>query len=123
MQIRTEGPIFDGRADTALAKFCEAAEEDIADEGHSMVRDAFHETFRNPTGYYESHVTVRKEQGATVVTDNGVVYGPWLEGEGSRNNTTRFKGYANFRRTTQALRTKATGIAEKTLARYIERVR
>ncbi len=31
--------------------------------------------------------------------DGGVVYGPWLEGTSRRNQTTRFKGYASFRRT------------------------
>lgn len=33
------------------------------------------------------------------IDDNGVVYGPWLEGTSSRNQTTRFKGYASFRKT------------------------
>jgi len=33
-----------------------------------------------------------------LITDNGVVYGPWLEGESSRNAATRFKGYHAFRK-------------------------
>jgi len=37
------------------------------------------------------------------ISDNGVIYGPWLEGVGSRNATTRFKGYANYRRNVQQI--------------------
>jgi hypothetical protein len=33
----------------------------------------------------------------------GPVYGPWLEGVGSRNATTRFKGYRAFRKAANAL--------------------
>ncbi len=31
------------------------------------------------------------------------IYGAWIEGTSSRNETTRFKGYANFRRAQQML--------------------
>jgi len=34
-----------------------------------------------------------------LITDNGCVYGSWLEGESSRNSSTRFKGYRSFRKT------------------------
>jgi hypothetical protein len=119
MEIRTEGPIFDGRAKTILQDYCEHAEEDIAKEGHALLLVAFSQTFRHPTGFYESHVEVKRDNGAHVVTDNGVVYGPWLEGTGSRNETTRFKGYANFRRTTEELQGKAVEIAEADQERYL----
>jgi hypothetical protein len=51
----------------------------------------------------------------SVVQDGGVIYGPWLEGVGSRNRTTRFKGYFTFRRTTAQLNVRATPIAEELL--------
>lgn len=38
-----------------------------------------------------------------VVSDSNAVYGPWLEGVSSRNQTTRFKGYAIFRKTAQKI--------------------
>ena len=55
------------------------------------------------TGNYRRNVNgiVRDLNG--LITDGGVVYGPWLEGVGSRNASTRFKGYAAFRRTGQWL--------------------
>ena len=49
---------------------------------------------------------VRKSRGGAEVWDGGhggAVYGPWLEGVGSRNATTRFKGYWAFRKATSAL--------------------
>ena len=36
---------------------------------------------------------------AAYISDGGVTYGSWLEGTSSRNNTTQFKGYALFRKT------------------------
>jgi hypothetical protein len=119
MEVRTEGPIFDGRAETILRDYCEHAEEDIAKEGHTMLSAAFAQTSRHPSGFYESHVEVKRDNGGHVVTDNGVVYGPWLEGTGSRNETTRFKGYANFRRTAEELQGKAIEIAERDQERYL----
>lgn len=45
------------------------------------------------------------------IDDAKVIYGPWLEGTGSRNQTTRFKGYASFRRTAQWMQEKAPRVA------------
>lgn len=41
------------------------------------------------------------------IMDNNAVYGPWLEGTSSRNLTTRFKGYASFRKVQQWMETTA----------------
>jgi hypothetical protein len=117
--VRAHGPVFDGRAEAAASAFAHDAAEKIAQEGAKMVREALHGVIRHPTGYYESHV--RAEQ--HTVTDGGVIYGPWLEGVGSRNRTTRFKGYFTFRRTTQQIQAKASEIAERDIPPYLERMR
>jgi hypothetical protein len=49
------------------------------------------------------------------------VYGPWLEGVGSRNNTTRFKGYHAFRNAAQALQQRFEGMGERLLSRNVIR--
>jgi hypothetical protein len=72
-----------------------------------MVRSRLGEVLQNPTGYYESRITSEVSALGARVTDGGVIYGPWLEGVGSRNQTTRFKGYATFRKTRQELEYKA----------------
>jgi len=58
---------------------------------------------RATTGHYRRSVSSRVEHLAARISDGGVIYGPWLEGTGSRNKTTRFKGYASFRRVGQWL--------------------
>lgn len=56
------------------------------------------------------------------IDDSGVLYGPWLEGVGSRNATTRFKGYASFRRVAQWLQSHAQAVAQHHVSRYVERL-
>ncbi len=41
------------------------------------------------------------------IHDSNAVQGPWLEGTSSRNQSTRFKGYAMFRRAGQQLQREA----------------
>jgi len=57
-----------------------------------------------------------------LITDGGVVYGPWLEGISSRNMTTRFKGYMTFRKTSQELEKKSREVFNKYLRRFVDRV-
>lgn len=123
-KVKEHGPWFDGRAGRIIRDFADAAEREIADEGEDMVHARLHRVLRHPTGYYESHVRVRRSGTLHEVTDGDVVYGPWLEGVGSRNRTTRFKGYATFRRVGNALERKADNIAERLLKRrYLWRLR
>jgi KDO2-lipid IV(A) lauroyltransferase len=51
-------------------------------------------------------------EGETVVTSDLATYGPWLEGTGSRNLTTRFKGYHTFRLVSQQVDEEAGPVAE-----------
>jgi hypothetical protein len=48
-----------------------------------------------------------------LITDGGVEYGPWLEGESERNAAYRFKGYHAFRKTKDWLQGKIGDIAAK----------
>ncbi|MCT2591147.1 hypothetical protein LHJ74_14730 [Streptomyces sp. N2-109] len=123
MQIRVRGPVFDGRAHRAAADYAEAVEGAVAKEGLRMATARFRQVLRHPTGYYVSHVRVRETAGRHVVTDGGVVYGPWLEGVGSRNfPETRFRGYSTFRRTQALLDRRATNIAEREWSRFAGRM-
>jgi hypothetical protein len=119
---RISGPIFDGRADAAVRAFIDAAEDEIGQEGVDMVHTRLAGVLRHPTGYYESKIHTERQHGDTVVTDGGVIYGPWLEGTGSRNRTTRFKGYATFRRVRAQLQARAKPIAERVLPPYLRRM-
>jgi hypothetical protein len=116
--VNVRGPLFDGRAAKAVEAFSRDAEREVAREGAGLVRARLRGVLRHPTGYYESRVTSTDNR----VHDSRVVYGPWLEGVGERNKTTRFKGYATFRRTTSELRAKAPAIARAILPKYLGRM-
>lgn len=120
--VEISGPLFDGRANAAVNAFTDAAEERIAEVGVNMVRTQLDRVLRNPTGYYESQVQTDRSVGDMAINDNGVVYGPWLEGVESRNRTTRFKGYSTFRIVTQQLDAVAMNIAEGVLPPYLTRM-
>lgn len=125
VHTRVHGPIFDGRALVALDDYAQAVVDDVAAQGYQDVRLTLHRVLKHPTGYYESQIRDRPIGALThVLYDNRVIYGAWLEGVGSRNApVTRFEGYFTFRRVAQHLDRKAKPIAERTLHRYIGRMR
>jgi hypothetical protein len=117
------GPLFDGRAAHAVRDYTSAAAREVGETAEDLVRAAA-KVFRHPTGYYESQITVnRASANAYLVTDNDVVYGPWLEGVGSRNRTTRFKGYHFWRLAAQQADRRAVPVAERVLLPYLARMR
>lgn len=113
------GPLFDGRAERAAQRLCDALEEDIAQRGVHMVLDALHEVLKHPTGRYESRVRAEPYGFGQRVGDSGMVYGPWLEGTGSRNKTTRFKGYSTFRKVRDQLDREALHGEDGLVTRYV----
>lgn len=119
---QSSGPMFDGRAAAAVTAYISHAEKDVADQGVNLVRNELGIVLRHPTGHYSGQIQTTNMGGDAAVWDGGVIYGPWLEGTGSRNRTTRFKGYATFRRVTQRLQAMAAPIAEKTLKGYLGRM-
>lgn len=121
---RELGPIFDGRAQRAAHGYCEELEDDLADQAVDELHKEFDLHFKHPTGYYKSQVKVRYGSGEKVVDDGGVVYGPWLEGVGSRNfPATRFRGYASFRRVFQRIDKRSKAYAERLLrTKWIRRM-
>jgi len=122
VSVRTSGPVFDGRAVRAVRDFQQAAEKAVAQEGAKRVRVRLKKVLRHPTGYYMGHIAAEKVANLWEVNDDGVVYGPWLEGTGSRNRTTRFKGYATFRMVKSLLDAQSAQIAQRELPRYLARM-
>ena len=121
--VTRHGPWFDGRAKAAIRDFVNDAEREIAETGEGMVVATLGQVLQHPTGYYASRVQTVQRGSVHQVNDGGVVYGPWLEGEGSRNAPkTRFRGYRHWRLTTQRLTRKAPQIAQRLLGRYLRRM-
>lgn len=117
------GPWATGRVRRALHDYSDDVEYQVARRGEQMVDARLRQVLRHPTGYYQSKITVdRTSGGRYMVHDQRVVYGPWLEGTGSRNApVTVFPGYFTFRRTKALLDRQAPQIARELLARYRSR--
>lgn len=110
------GPIFDHRARRAFDDFRDELEEESAEFVLDHIKQTFHTHFKQPTGRYERAVHISRSGRGHEVTDGGLagpVYGPWLEGVGSRNQTTRFKGYRAFRKAAQALDRRIEGMGDR----------
>ena len=71
------------------------------------------------TGHYRRNVSGRVSNLRGVITDGKVIYGPWLEGVSSRNQSTRFKGYSSFRKTAQYLQKEVKVQANSFAKKYV----
>lgn len=124
IRTATEGALFTTQAHRLFEDYEADLEEEGAEWALGHIRNTFHSHFKQPTGYYESHVRISNSTHGLRVEDggnNGPVYGPWLEGVGSRNNTTRFKGYHAFRNAAHALQQRFEGMGERLLSRNVIR--
>jgi hypothetical protein len=99
------GPFFDARAEIIMVRGCARLRAAVAKEADRRIEILHKAFFRLPTPYYWTKVHAESRGPVDVITDGGIVYGPWLEGTGSRNApVTRFKGYRSARLTAQSLR-------------------
>ena len=104
-KIEMDGPFFQG---SAARKFRGAAEDAVKElvqlgEGRlleqlrprpSGVYKSVSEAGRNASvGNYRRNISTKVTDLSALITDGGVVYGPWLEGTSSQNSP-RFPGYA-----------------------------
>jgi hypothetical protein len=121
--VTVTGPLFDGRARHEVGEFLHQATHDVGSQGLANWQLFLDRSIKHPTPYYETQVTVERAGTDVVVHDRGIVYGPWLEGVGSRNRTTRFKGYFALRRAVQALKAEIPVLLEHMLRPYLERMR
>ena len=116
--VRLSGPIFSGRAPGRIKSALKDAISEMVAIGERDVKGQLRPGHGLITGHYRRSIHGElKSSVLGIVHDSGVVYGPWLEGVGSRNKTTRFKGYAMFRNMTQRLEAKSGGILGKHVKR------
>lgn len=135
VSYRIQGPLFKRTAPSVLLKAGEATLRELVELGEQRLDEALRP---RPAGVYLSVSEARQGQSSTghyrrnvhgkvsglsgVITDGGVIYGPWLEGVGSRNQSTRFKGYATFRKTKQWLERKARSVAREHIKKAVRQL-
>lgn len=123
IRIVASGPLFDARAMGAVDDFLEAAKDEVASQGYANVMTNLNESIQVATPYYETQITVDRAASDRVVHDRDGIYGPWLEGVGSRNfPETSFRGYSSFRRARRELEKQALPLAERVLPPYLKRM-
>ena len=114
------GPFFEGRAVRQLDLACEDIEQRVATFGASIIRTELHKVLKVETPYYRLQNEARRIQDGWEIWDRDVIYGPWLEGVGSRNYPrTRFRGYATYRRKFQEIDRRAGVMANYIMREWI----
>jgi hypothetical protein len=113
------GPIFRANGAQAAGRLLDDLTWEVAGRAESTVSQMLDESIRNPTPYYETQITRERIVPDAVVHDRGVIYGPWLEGESSRNQATRFKGYHSFRRATQQVEREVESVVGPVVDRWV----
>lgn len=106
--VSRSGPLLSGTRKVIIDRMVRDIADGVTREagrrvqvlGQSMFRYADKSNHHVP-GKWRSRIHAESRGNEGIVTDSGIVYGPWLEGVGSRNQTTRFKGYRMWRTTFQ----------------------
>lgn len=123
MSFEMHGPIFDGRAAQAAVQMTDEIEQEVALGAGLRLQSEERRVFRHPTGYYESMTDVEPYGPGYRVWDQGVIYGPWLAGRGSRNRARPgFPGYSHWRRTSEWVRAHYPEIARRVVNRWLPRM-
>ena len=121
--VTKRGPIFDGRAEKALHDAARDAEKTMAERGRSLVDARLSRSLKRQTPYYRTRIAAQELRPGWKVTDQGVIYGHWLEGDGSRNYPrTRFRGYRTFRIVCGQINAQAVLWGKGIVAKYIGRM-
>lgn len=123
MRIEEHGPLFDGGFGRIVDEMIQEMVWEVGAQASANVHHNADGSFKNPTPYYETQITVERHDSDVLVHDRGVVYGPWLEGVSSRNALTRFKGYHIWRRAAQEVERQVPALIGPILARYLARLR
>lgn len=134
VKIRKTGPLF-GRPTAMVRRELNGMIRDVTEAGMERLNEMLRP---RPAGVYLSVADARPGQASighyranlhprfgnlqARISDGGVVYGPWLEGTSSRNQSTRFKGYSSFRRTRDWLKKNTKRIIRPRVARLVQRL-
>jgi hypothetical protein len=116
VDVKTSGPVFNK---SNVAKMQTAIEDEVGDEAVKKIKLRLDKVLKNPTGYYKSNIVATRSDYVRV-HDSGVVYGPWLEGVSSRNESSTFKGYHTFRVVFQEIDKQVPSIASRIIHKYLD---
>ena len=117
-----QGGLFDGGWEAGLDDMVVDLVGAVADTALDLWRANLDRSIRVNTGRYvgETRVT-RVSDDSAVVNDGTSVYGPWLEGQGSRNYpVTRFRGYDSAREAAEKVNATVDEVAAPVVVKFTE---
>lgn len=122
---RLRGPISSGQIYQHVDEYESDVARELAEETEDTWLSRLHGSLRHQTPHYTTQISKRQiAHNRWKVHDNGVVYGHWLEGTGSRNSpVTRFPGYHALEFTEGAMQARRSNIARKILRQHRARGR
>ena len=120
--VRVSGPLFDGLAQREVTVMTVEIVREVAQEAKLAVDKVLSKELQNPTGHYQRQIAVTRVGTSNVVTDGGIVYGPWLAGASSRTWKSRFKGYKHWTLAKQRTQRKVQKIGEPIVHRHVQRM-
>ena len=118
VDVTTQGPLFTGMAAREMKKAVQGGIRELVQKGEQRLAEQLRP---RPAGVYLS-VAEAGPGKASTGNYRRVVYGPWLEGLSSRNDTTRFKGYGVYRKTASELQKISKGIMEAHARRWARKM-
>lgn len=119
--MTTTGPIF--HCEPQIETLVRNIESDVADRLKELWLANLDSSIRVNSGHYVSLVNVRQDPDGYVLNDGRCVYGPWLEGTGSRNSpNTRFPGYFSQRRALETGQAEIDRLVEPAVSRFVQEV-
>lgn len=120
---RLLGPLW-SIGPAVIAGITEESVKKMAEAGTKQWLAYLGDRLEEPTGYYQSNIHYDPIGAASAsINDNNVIYGSWLEGIGSRNQTTSFKGYWARRDTIDYLEHHGDEIINEGIGRLIGMLR
>jgi hypothetical protein len=117
-----QGGLFDGGWEVGMFELVADLTGAVADTAMETWRTNLDANIKVNQGRYTSTLRVdRVSDTSAVVNDGTSVYGPWLEGQGSRNfPETRFKGYGSAREAAEKVDAMAGEVGAEVTARFVE---
>lgn len=126
LEVDTNGPFFTGAYQKELMQALDDAKKDVAELGMNRIEDRVSARSKNSRGGYagslRTEIVKPFNDQRIHLAYPAVVYGPWIEGTSSRNNTTRFRGYKVFRLTKNWLRKQATPLMQEKIDDFVARM-
>lgn len=104
-RVKVRRATFKGMAD---------AEKELLDLAYQDIDRTLNQVLRRQTPHFRLQTKIVSNR-----VENNVIYGPWLEGTGSRNRTTRFKGYFTFRKVASRIRSKKDYVTDRAITRAL----